>query len=238
MIAGMFRILIGLAAGGMTAVIAAPAGPAFATFPAIASQPWAAKAQLVEIRGERGSPQPAEWIATFKDPTARGGLREVTVVNGKITGERTPVNGDPSFAPLLPVRQQSLTTDSDSVFRIVHREAQKGEVGFDWVEYRLRAVPPAAVPVWDVTLFDHLGARAGSIRISAQGGNIVQGFQGNPNLNSHPELTAGRKEDGFLSGISRSVGKAARETGDETRRFVDTLKEELGKGDPARPGGN
>jgi hypothetical protein len=142
------------------------------------------------------------------------------------------------MAPLLPVKPQGLTTDSDSVFRIVHREAQRNEVGFDWVEYRLRADPPAAVPVWDVTLFDQLGARAGSIRISAQGGSVVQSFRGNPDLNSNPELTAGRKEDGFLSGISRSVGKAARETGDETRRFFDTLKEELGKGDPSRPRGN
>ena len=47
---------------------------------------------VVELRGRLGVPQPSVWKIVLDDPHARGGIRELEVQNGKIVGERTPLD--------------------------------------------------------------------------------------------------------------------------------------------------
>lgn len=169
---------------GIGVIHAGSAGPALAVFPALATQPYGASAQVVEILGERGAPQPAEWVIRLKDPTARGGVREITMVEGKILSQRTPVHLSTGVTGLLPISRGDVTIDADEVFRIANREAVKNELGFHWIEYVLRADAASGAPVWDVRLFDNMGAQMGTLRISAKSGTVVRGFVPTNNLSA------------------------------------------------------
>jgi hypothetical protein len=77
----IFSLLISAAS-----VFAGNAGSALTAMQTISVHPVAQSAAFVELRGERGDPVPAEWIVLLADPSARGGVRELTVANGQITG--------------------------------------------------------------------------------------------------------------------------------------------------------
>jgi len=205
---------------------AAPAGPAFAGFSAIASQPYGATARAVEIRGERGDPQPKEWVFLLSDPKARGGVRELTIVDGRITAERTPLRGMADVSGLEPLDRSSLRFDADRVFSTVHREATNNEIGFEWLDYTLRTDPQSQAPVWDVKLYDHMGAQVGSIGISATGGSVVRPMKASPVARARPGSTPAESGLGGLAGdVSTAAGRAAKDTKDSTLRFIGSLQE-------------
>ena len=49
-----------------------------------------ALSQVTLLVGKMGRPQPVDWRVTLDDPTARGGVRELDIVSGQISSERTP----------------------------------------------------------------------------------------------------------------------------------------------------
>lgn len=191
----------------------AGAGPAFGVFSAVASQPYGKRAAVVEIRGERGQPQPTEWIVVLNDPTARGGIREITVANGRVTSERTPLQGMAAYADKLPLERKALAADSDRVFAAAQQQAVNNEVGFHWIAYRLETDPQSRAPVWNVRLFDDLGASLGTLRISAQTAAVVSPFEPDPAAQpvAGPEP---KKKD--------SAGKKA---SDSVLRFMGSVQE-------------
>lgn len=219
----VFLMLLVLASPAM----AGSAGPALAGLKAIESQPYAAGAKIVEIRGERGAPLPAEWIYLLTDPTARGGVREVTVVDGKLTGERTPLRGMADVAGLAPLDTKALTADADAVFRAAHKEAAKNELGFNWIDYTLRTDAGGKGPVWNVKLYDHMGAAVATIGVSAKSGAVVAALQPDPDAKARAEATPVSKDGGMLGGISKAAGRAAKSTKDSTLHFIGTLQEEF-----------
>ena len=62
-----------------SSAFAGNAGSAILALRAVADQPYAADARIVELKGERADPMPAEWQILLADPSARGGVREVLV---------------------------------------------------------------------------------------------------------------------------------------------------------------
>lgn len=215
--------LLVLAAGAF----AGPAGSAYSGLKAIQSQPFSASAKVVEIRGERGDPEPNEWIYLLADSTARGGVREITVVDGKITGERTPLRGMADVASLIPIDTDLLKVDADAVFRTAHKEANKNELGFNWIDYTLRTDAGSNAPVWTVKLYDHMGASVGTARISAKGGTVVSALQPDPDARARAEATPVSKDGGIIGNVGKAAGRAAKSTKDSTLRFIGTLQEEF-----------
>ena len=218
-----FFILLLLAAR----VVAAPAGPVLSGLKAMESQPYAATAKVVEIRGERGDPQPKEWVFLFSDPTARGGVREATVADGKITSERTPLRGMADVAGMAPLDTGVLDTDADAVFRIVQKEATKSQFGFDWIDYTLRTDAESNEPVWTVKLYDHMGAPVGTVRVSAKGGTVVNSLQPDPDAKARAEATPVSKEGGLVGNISKTAGRAAKSATDTTLHLIGTVQEQI-----------
>lgn len=204
--------------------MAAPAGPAFSGLRAISEQPYGATARAVEIRGERGAPQPDEWIFLLSDSKARGGVREVTMSGGRITAERTPLRGMADVAGMVPIETKDLSTDADEVFRIVHREAVKSQLGFHWLDYTLRNDPQSQAPVWTVKLFDNMGAQVGTIGISAAGGTVVRPLQASSVERARPDATASGLS-GIAGDVSTAAGRAAKNTEQSTLRFIGSLQE-------------
>ncbi|MEA3186789.1 MAG: hypothetical protein QOD99_619 [Chthoniobacter sp.] len=136
--------------------------------------------RVIEVHGRGGAPQPASWKVVLDDQTARGGVREVEVTNGKIVSERTPVGGTTAASGAMNF--QKLNLDSEGAFTIVEKEAAKAHLGFDSVDYILRAGDSGKSPVWAIQLMDSAGRPAGSMRLAADTGAVLRSdFYGRQN---------------------------------------------------------
>lgn len=170
----MIRIAIFSLFISAASVFAGNAGSALAAMQIISAHPVAQSAAFVELRGERGEPVPAEWIVLLADPSARGGVRELTIANGQITGERTPLAGFSDISSRPALDRAKVLVDAGSVFEIAQREAVQSELGFHWIDYSLATNPLTLLPEWTVRLYDSTGTIAGTLRLSAAGGEVIE----------------------------------------------------------------
>jgi len=126
---------------------------------------------LVEIRGVDGDPQPSRWLLTFRDESARGGVREFAVSAQGVTSERAPMLRGPGSGHLsiMPARARNL--DSTGAFAAANKQAAAGKVGFHSLNYLLEN--RQGTPVWLVQLYDAAGLEVGKMEVSAKDGSIV-----------------------------------------------------------------
>src|SRR6516164_8564287 len=127
--------------------------------------------QVVAILGPSGRPQPVDWRIYLNDPAARSGVRELDIVSGQISSERTPTR--PDFAGMEPIDLSKLNVDSDGAFHTAEQEASRNQVGFDSVNYRLAQDSDSGKPVWTLELFDYEQRPVGKVRIAAGNANIL-----------------------------------------------------------------
>ena len=125
---------------------------------------------LVEMRAVDAGPQPEQWILSFKDDAARGGVREFVVSDKGVVSERAPVMAQAIAVPgVMPAA--GLSVDSTGAFSAANNEAAKVKLGFHSLNYRLQN--KNGEPVWNVQLYDVGGQEVGMIEISAKSGAIV-----------------------------------------------------------------
>lgn len=126
---------------------------------------------LVEMRAVEGNPQPEQWTAVFRDPSARGGLREFAVTSKGVISERTPLRIEDALlvAPTIPYTHLKL--DSGGAFREANNAATKNKIGFDSVSYRLSSQKND--PVWSLRLLDASRREVASLAISAKSSAVV-----------------------------------------------------------------
>ena len=170
----MIRIAVCILLLAAGAALAGNAGSAIAALQLVASQPVAANAAFIELRGQRGDPMPSEWTILLADPSARGGVREIAVASGKIVSERTPLAGYSGIASRPALDRSKVSVDSNSVFDIAHGEAVSSRLGFHWLDYTLATNPATFQPEWTVRLYDSSGSLAGTLRLAAQGGAVIE----------------------------------------------------------------
>ena len=91
-----------------------------------------------------GEPQPQEWKVVLRDPTARGGIREIVASGDVIVSQRTPLKGYTGVGSEPTIALARLNVDSDRAFEIANKQAIAKKIGFSWVDYSLRAMPQAA----------------------------------------------------------------------------------------------
>jgi len=127
--------------------------------------------QVVAISGQSGRPQPVDWRISLNDRAARGGVRELDIVSGQISSERTPAR--PDVAGMAPIDLTKLNVDSDGAFRTAEQEASRNQVGFDSVNYRLALDADSGKPVWTLELFDYEQRPVGRVRIAAGDANVL-----------------------------------------------------------------
>lgn len=211
--------------------------------------------QLIEVRGETGTPQPQTWTILMKDPEARSGIREFTVAADDIRSERTPLRRYGGEENAATLDFSKLNLDSDGAFKLAQSQAQRLRVGFNSVDYKLQTDAATTAPVWDLRLFDHMGAPVGNLRISAVDGKLIQPLQldadarvitesERPKKARTPaptpsENTERKPMGGVLGFVSRTAGNVAERTRDVSVRVVGTVEEVLtgertiGREDPA-----
>lgn len=221
----MFRGTVLILLLCLPSVFAGNSGSAILALRTIADQAYAANATIVELRGERADPMPAEWRILLADPSARGGVREVSVVNGAITSERTPLKGFQNVSEMPAIQTSEVSMDASGVFQSVQTHANEARVAFHWLDYTLRTDADTSKPVWTIRLYDDLGAIVGTMGIAAHGGAIVQAIQlpdGSPVKKSQ-----GKNVGGLLGKIADFTESTARKVSDTTLRTVGTVQEFL-----------
>ena len=199
-------------------------------------------AQLIDVRGETGMPQPQTWTILMKDPEARAGIREFVVASGEIRSERTPLRRVVGVdrATLDFAR---LNLDSDGAFKLAESQAKQMRAGFNSVDYALQTDAATGGPVWTLRLFDHMGAPVGGLRVSAVDGKVLQPLQmdadsrlvtesarptGARTPQPTPDPAAPRKPmGGVLGAISRTAGTVAEQTKDVSIGVVGSVEEFL-----------
>jgi hypothetical protein len=122
---------------------------------------------IVEVRGEKGAPQPRVWKITVKEATARGGAKEFSIQATRLAGEQAAQAGG------APMNMSQLNLDSDGVHTVAEREAKKVAFAYDHASYTLRAGSKGGSPVWEIRLTDDRSGDTASLHIAATTGNIL-----------------------------------------------------------------
>lgn len=136
--------------------------------------------RVIEVKGATGTPQPSAWKVVLDDPSARGGVREFEIENGRVASERAPVKTYSGSSEGAVMNFQKLNLDSQGAFTVAEKEASKARVGFDSVDYLLRTDDSSRTPVWILRLLDSNRNAIGTLRIAADDGRVLfrDGFNG------------------------------------------------------------
>lgn len=128
---------------------------------------------VISVTGENGNPQPATWKILLEDHTARGGVREVEITDGRVASERTPVRTVVGSTEGATIKTSHLNLDSSGVYALASHTADKSNAKFETVSYTLRT-DEHGDPVWIVTLHARGGQPVGTIFIGANRGNVTR----------------------------------------------------------------
>jgi hypothetical protein len=187
-------------------------------------------ADLVEVVGDRGEPQPSEWKVVLRDPGARGGIREVVASGDVVVSQRTPLRGYSDFSAQPAIALTRLNLDSDRAFAIANKQAIAKKVGFSWVDYTLRANADGGSPIWVLRLYSGMGSQVGVIHISAENGSVLAPLE--PGLPPPAESTErftdsqpGRTVGGVVGRVGGTLGGIANGVKNTTLRTVGTVQE-------------
>jgi hypothetical protein len=221
----MIRLAVCIFILGASFSFAGNAGSAIAALQLAASQPVAANAAFIELRGQRGDPMPPDWTILLADPSARGGVREIAVASGKIVSERTPLAGYSGIASRPALDRSKVSVDSNSVFDIAHSEAVSSRVGFHWLDYTLATNPATFQPEWTVRLYDASGSLAGSLRIAAQGGTVIEPLV--PAEGSQAQDSSSKRPGGLVGTVVDFTESTAKKVQNSTLRTIGNVQEFL-----------
>ena len=189
-------------------------------------------ATLMEMTGDHGEPGPQDWKIIFRDPSARGGVREVIASGQEVTSQRTPLRGYADLGTQQPIALNRLNLDSGGAFDVANKQAIAKQVPFNWVDYSLRAHNVTGAPMWVMRLYNNLGVQVGVLQVSAEDGSIIMPLE----VVSQPRSSAQPKEEGSatgkkIGGVIGTVGNSAERLGntvkDSTLRAVGTVQEVL-----------
>lgn len=230
MVSGMIRSFLILAVA-MTVVSASGRAAGSSAYPAlrIAQKAAGNSATLVESIGQRGEPRPQEWKFIFSDPGARGGIREISVADDAVVSQRTPIRGYTGASAQPAVSLSRLNLDSDAAFEIANKQAIARQVGFQWVNYTLRANNVTGMPMWVVQLYNHMGVRVGVVQISAENGEVIMPLEvaAEPPLDSPRKSGTERKIGGLIGTVGATAERVGTTVRDGTLRAVGTVEEVL-----------
>lgn len=130
---------------------------------------------IVALRGTDGVSQPEEWEAVVFDENSPYNLRYYWVNRKGETSDEGPAD---EFYPTKPpdgfVHPKDLKVDSMAAFTIAESEARKARVGFDHLNYLLKAREFSREPIWKLELIDANKRLAGTIFLSGETGEVLR----------------------------------------------------------------
>lgn len=130
---------------------------------------------IVSMRGTEGVSQPDEWEVVVHDPASPYNLRYYWVDRKGDTSNEGPADDFyPSNAPDGFVMPRDVKVDSMAAFTIAEGEARKAKVGFDYLNYLLKAREFSREPIWRLELIDTNKKLAGAVFISGETGEVLR----------------------------------------------------------------
>lgn len=130
--------------------------------------------RLVEISGKGGNPIPRAWTVVSHDARSPSTLLEY-VVRGRKVEPRGETN---TFYPKAPPEGfflvSRVTVDSEQAFLIADKEAGLAKVGFDSLDFRLRAREFSEEAIWTVRLHNADDEIVGNVDLSASSGKVLR----------------------------------------------------------------
>ncbi len=121
---------------------------------------------VTQLRGHRGQDQPEAWEVVTRIPD---GERVFVLRGGRIVADTVYSSGGG-----VAVDTRRLRVDSVEAFRIANRAATQSKVGFDAVDYELRAAAHGNAPLWVLYLRDAEGRDVGQLEIAGEDGRILR----------------------------------------------------------------
>ncbi len=173
--------------------------------------------RVVKITGSEGTTQPLVWKILIDDPTARSGVREFEVSNGRILSERAPLRLRGHTGSHFVIALRSLNLDSDGAFVVANQEAKRQFVGFDSADYALQADDSSGSPIWSVVLKDYTGTPVGTVLVSGSTGNLVRA-EGMRRRNPADATVWPGNEPGTGENVLQRTGRHLNRAGEATRR--------------------
>ncbi len=186
--------------------------------------------RVISVTGDNGSPQPATWKILVEDQSARGGVREVEVTNGRISSERTPIRTVVGSTEGATIKTSKLNLDSSGAYTLASHTADKSHAQFQTVSYTLRT-DERGEPVWIVTLHANSGQPVGTIFIGANRGNVTRTegmFAGTTMQDVQTAQDAQGEHEGGggpFSHTKERIRESFRHAQDETRGMFDRVKQ-------------
>ena len=129
---------------------------------------------VVEIRGAAGTPQPVGWTFVVHDPRSPTQLSEYSISGGVVTPTGPNRQFYPRQEPAGYFDLSKVEVDSVGAFRIAERAAGLAKVGFDSVDYKVRARELGEDPIWVLTLRARRGEPLGIVTQSARSGKLLR----------------------------------------------------------------
>ncbi len=143
---------------------------------------------LVEVRGTKGVPTPEIWNLVIYDLRSPTRLSIIQVRGSHVTERGVCRDYYPEREPSGYFEMAKVNVDCAGAFRIADREANKAMVGFDTIDYLLRAREFGDEPVWILTLRRSAGEVAGTVTLSASSGNVLRTVWARPVRNGKPAV--------------------------------------------------
>ncbi|MCF6313979.1 MAG: hypothetical protein L3J39_16150 [Verrucomicrobiales bacterium] len=129
---------------------------------------------IVEMRAFNGVPQPKEWNVVVYDPASIYLLTEYWIGDGRAVNEGPHDEIYPDKAPIGFINFAKLKLDSVAAFTVAEGEARRARVGFDSLNYILRAREYSDEPVWILALVDADKRLVGKVHLSGVTGSVLR----------------------------------------------------------------
>jgi hypothetical protein len=213
----------------VSSVFAQEAGTAYEALRVVGTQMNRAYVdRVISVTGDGGNPQPATWKILLEDHTARGGVREVEVTDGRVSSEKTPVRTVVGSTEGATIKTSHLNLDSSGAYALASHTADKSNARFETVSYTLRT-DEHGDPVWIVTLHAHGGQPVGTIFIGANRWNVTRTegmFSGATMQDVATDRDSNNAEDGGgpFSHTKARIRESFRHAQDQTRGMFDRVK--------------
>ena len=128
---------------------------------------------VVVVRGEDGTPQPAEWIV-YRGPTNARAFQAAGIRSGGHVLSGVASAREVGLEPhAQKVNFTVLNLDSNSAWHIAKREARKENFRFGRVDYELKTNPLGGVPAWSLRLFNEKTRYVGELTLSGATGAVL-----------------------------------------------------------------
>lgn len=175
---------------------------------------------VTAVRGHRGQDQPVIWEVSTRMSDAE---RVFVITDKQIVADTVYSSGG---GVVIDLRR--LQIDSGDVFHVANRLAAMAKVGFDSIDYELRAAPLGNAPLWVVHLRDFADKDVGRVEVSGESAEVLRSKWFKPRIAKREPI--GPEDSVKQSGL-RSYDVSNLE---EERRLIGRERGSLFKGEPGQ----